>query len=310
MVVWLRGEPLHREAKEWARRHVKLLEEVGITPKLAVLLLHDDSVELETQRRYVWLKARDVREVGGEVEIFELFHTPPERRTAEALKLIDSLNKRDDVTGILIQKPLPPYVDERALFNALAPEKDVDGLTPENKKKLVAGFDLDRDVLPCTPAGILELFRLYGIEVRGLDVVVVGKGELVGKPLSIMLMELDATVTVLHALSKDRLKYVKDADVVISAVGRPPELYKDNPWRLTGDMVKEGAVVVGVGGKVDPTTGKWHFDVDEKSVAEKASYLTPNLGGVGLATRARLLRNLIRTSYLVAKSTAPTRLVQ
>ncbi|MEM1598836.1 MAG: bifunctional 5,10-methylenetetrahydrofolate dehydrogenase/5,10-methenyltetrahydrofolate cyclohydrolase [Pyrobaculum sp.] len=310
MVTWLSGKPLHERTKEWARRHVKLLEELGITPKLAAVILNDDPVELETQRKYVSLKARDVREVGGEVEIYELVDVPPERRTREALYLIDSLNRRDDVTGILIQKPVPPFVDEGLLFRHLSPEKDVDALTPENKKVLLTGFDLERDLLPCTPAGIIELLRLYGVEVRGMDVVVVGKGELVGKPLSVMLMQLDATVTVLHALSKDKARYVKEADIVISAVGRPPEIYKDNPWRLTGDMVKEGAVVVGVGGKVDPATGKWHFDVDEKSVAEKASYLTPNVGGVGLATRARLLKNLIRATYQVAKSTVTTRLLQ
>ncbi|MEZ0319423.1 MAG: bifunctional 5,10-methylenetetrahydrofolate dehydrogenase/5,10-methenyltetrahydrofolate cyclohydrolase [Pyrobaculum sp.] len=309
MVTWLSGKPLHEKTKEWARRHVKLLEEIGITPKLAAVILNDDPVELETQRKYVSLKAKDVRDVGGEVEIYELVDVPPERRTREALYLIDSLNRRDDVTGILIQKPVPPFVDEGLLFRHLSPEKDVDALTPENKKVLLTGFDLERDLLPCTPAGIIELLRLYGVEVRGMDVVVVGKGELVGKPLSVMLMQLDATVTVLHALSKDKLYYVRHADMVISAVGRPPELYSDNPWRLTGDMVREGAVVVGVGGKVDPATGKWYFDVDEKSVAERASYLTPNIGGVGLATRARLLKNLIRASYQVARSTVTTRLL-
>ncbi|MGC9118283.1 MAG: tetrahydrofolate dehydrogenase/cyclohydrolase catalytic domain-containing protein [Thermoproteus sp.] len=309
MVTWLKGGELHKEAKEWARGQVKRLEELGITPKLAVLLLNDDPVELETQMKYVSLKARDVRDIGGEVEIYELYRLPPSVRTKEALRLIESLNRRDDVTGVLIQKPVPPYIDERALFEALAPEKDVDALTPENKKRLLASFDLDNDVLPCTPAGILELLRLYGIGVRGRDVVVVGKGELVGKPLSVMLMELDATVTVLHALSKERIPYIARADIVVSAVGRPPELYKDNPWRLTGDMIKEGAVVVGVGGKVDPDSGKWYFDVDERSVAERASYLTPNIGGVGLATRARLLKNLIRTSYMVARSTTSTRLL-
>ncbi len=307
MVVWLRGDAIYREAKEWAREQVKRLEELGITPKLAVLLLNDDPVELETQRKYVSLKARDVREIGGEVEIYELHQTPPERRTSEALRVINTLNKRDDVTGVLIQKPLPPYVDEVALFENLAPEKDVDGLTPENKKKLVTTFDLQRDLLPCTPAGILELMARYGVEVRGRDVVVVGKGELVGKPLSIMLMQLDATVSVLHALSRDRVRYVKWADIVISAVGRPPELYADNPWRLTGDMVKEGAVVIGVGGKV--SSGKWYFDVDEKSVAERASHMTPNVGGVGLATRAWVLKNLIKTTYRVAKLTTTTRLL-
>ncbi|MFN3804165.1 MAG: bifunctional 5,10-methylenetetrahydrofolate dehydrogenase/5,10-methenyltetrahydrofolate cyclohydrolase [Pyrobaculum sp.] len=309
MVTWIKGASLHEEAKEWARAHVRRLEELGITPKLAVLLLNDDPVELETQRKYVSLKARDVREIGGEVEIHELYQVPPAQRTREALRLIESLNKRDDVTGVLIQKPVPPFVDERLLFDTLAPEKDVDGLTPENKKRLVTSFDLQNDILPCTPAGILELMYKYGIEVGGQDVVVVGKGELVGKPLAIMLIQLDATVTVLHALSKDRLRYVRHADIVISAVGRPPELYRDNPWRLTGDMIKEGAVVIAVGGKVDPATGKWHFDVDERSVAERASFLTPNIGGVGLATRSRLLKNLIRATYQVARLTTAARLL-
>jgi len=310
MVVWIRGDDLHKEARRWATEHVRRLEErYGITPKLAVLLLNDDPVELETQKRYVSLKAKDVREVGGEVEVYELYKEPPEIREAAALRLIERLNNADDVTGIIIQKPLPPYINETKLFERLSPMKDVDGLTPESKKRLVAGFDLDRDVLPCTPAGILELFRQYGVEVRGADVTVVGKGTLVGFPLAVMLMQMDATVTALHALSKDRLYYVRNADVVISAVGRPPELYRDNPWRLTGDMVKEGAVVVGVGGKVDPATKKWYFDVDESSVAQKVSYLTPNIGGVGLATRARILKNLILTTYMVATQTTSPRLL-
>lgn len=309
MVVWIKGDRLHTETLEWARHHVKELERYGVTPKLAVLLLNDDPIELETQHRYVSLKARDIKSIGGEVELFELYKEPPEKREVAALKLIERLNNADDVTGILVQKPLPPYVDETKIFERLSPLKDVDGLTPENKKRLVTGFDLDRDILPCTPAGILELFRQYKIDVRGKDVVVVGKGTLVGFPLSIMLMQLDATVTVLHALSKDRKYYVRNADIVISAVGRPPELYSDNPWKLTGDFIKEGAVVVGVGGKVDPVTKKWYFDVDEKSVAEKASYLTPNIGGVGLATRARLVKNLIITSYMVATRVASPRLL-
>jgi methylenetetrahydrofolate dehydrogenase (NADP+)/methenyltetrahydrofolate cyclohydrolase len=310
MAVWIRGDKLHEETRRWAAEHVKRLEErYGVTPKLAAVLLNDDPVELETQRKYVSLKAKDVRSVGGEVEVYELYREPPERREAAALRLIERLNKADDVTGVLVQKPLPPYMNEARLFEALSPVKDVDGLTPENKKRLVAGFDLDRDVLPCTPAGILELFRQYGIEVRGKDVAVVGKGALVGFPLAVMLMQLDATVTALHALSKDRTYYTRNADIVISAVGRPPELYRDNPWRLTSDMIKEGAVVVGVGGKVDPTAKRWYFDVDEESVARKASYLTPNIGGVGLATRARLLKNLIITTYMVATQTASPRLL-
>ncbi|MFN7105542.1 MAG: tetrahydrofolate dehydrogenase/cyclohydrolase catalytic domain-containing protein, partial [Pyrobaculum sp.] len=167
MVTWIKGGSLHEEAKEWAKAHVERLEELGITPKLAVLLLNDDPVELETQRKYVSLKARDVREIGGEVEVYELYQVPPGQRTREALRLVESLNKRDDVTGVLIQKPVPPFVDEKLLFDVLAPEKDVDGLTPENKKRLVTGFDLQNDILPCTPAGILELMYRYGVEVRG-----------------------------------------------------------------------------------------------------------------------------------------------
>ncbi|CCC82581.1 bifunctional 5,10-methylenetetrahydrofolate dehydrogenase/5,10-methenyltetrahydrofolate cyclohydrolase [Thermoproteus tenax] len=309
MADWIRGRPLHEAAKEWARRHVKALEELGLTPTLAILLLNDDPVELETQRRYANLKLRDIKEIGGDAYIYELHDVPPERRTKAALELIERLNVADDVTGIIVQKPLPPWMNESLIFERLSPLKDVDGLTPENKKRLVAGFDLDRDVLPCTPAGILEMLKYYNIDVRGKDVVVVGKGELVGKPLSIMLMQLDATVTVLHALSKDKLYYVRHADIVISAVGRPPEIYKDSPWRLTGDMIKEGAVVIGVGGKVDPATGKWYYDVDEEDVARRASYLTPNVGGVGLATRSRIIRNLIITSYMVAKQVASPRVL-
>jgi methylenetetrahydrofolate dehydrogenase (NADP+)/methenyltetrahydrofolate cyclohydrolase len=302
------GRPIHEKALERARGEVKLLEEYGVTPSLAIILLNDDPIELETQRRYAELKARDVKRIGGEAHIFELHDVPPERRAKEALKLIRELNSRDDVTGVIVQKPVPPWLDDSALLAALDPAKDVDGLTPERKKALVSG-PLDKAVLPCTPAGIIELLAHYGVDVRGRDVVVVGKGELVGFPLSVLLMRLDATVTVLHALTPEELKLrrVREADIVISAVGRPPELYRENPWRLTGDMIKEGAVVVGVGGKMGPDK-RWYFDVDEESVAERASAYTPNVGGVGLVTRAKIIENLIKTAWAVAERAASPRL--
>jgi methylenetetrahydrofolate dehydrogenase (NADP+)/methenyltetrahydrofolate cyclohydrolase len=309
MVVLIRGDRLHAETIEWARRQVVELERYGVTPKLAVLLLNDDPVELETQAKFVSLKARDIKAVGGEVEVHELYRVPPERREAEALRLVERLAARDDVTGILVQKPLPPFINESRIIEMIPPAKDVDGLTTSARRRLLAGFDLDRDILPCTPAGVLELFRLYGVGVRGRDVAIIGKGSLVGLPLAIMLMQLDATVTVLHIMSKDKLYYIKNADIVISAVGRPPELYREDAWRLTGDMIKPGAVVVGIGGKYDPVTRRWYFDVDERTVAERASYLTPNIGSVGLATRARLVKNLVITTRAIAARLLPPRVL-
>lgn len=304
------GRALHERALAWARAEAERLAKYGVTPGLAILLLNEDPIERETQRRYAELKAEDVGRMGGEAYIYELYDVPPRRRTKEALKLIEELNSRDDVTGVIIQKPLPPFVDEHALFSALDPDKDVDGLTPRRKEALVSGpLDLG-GVLPCTPAGILDLMSEYGVEVRGKDVVVVGKGDLVGFPLGILLMRLDATVTVVHAATPEELKLrrVREADVVVSAVGRPPELYGERGWHLTGDMIKEGAVVIGVGGKMGPDK-RWYFDVDVKSVAERAYAVTPNVGGVGLATRARLIRNLTRTSWAVARRIAAPRII-
>ena len=303
MVVWLRGTPIYERVREEVRARVRELEEeIGLTPGLAILLLNDDPVERETQLRYVQRKERDVRYVGGVVYRFELWDVPVERRTKEAIRLIQRLNAADDVTGILVQKPLPPGVDEKAILAAIDPRKDVDALTPDNRRLLLWGYDLERDLLPATAAGIVELLAAYGIDVAGMDAVVVGRSDLVGRPLSLMLLNMDATVTIVHSRSRNAKRFVAEADLVVSAVGRPPELYGSSGWRITGSDVKEGAVVIGVGGKYDPASGRWFFDVDEASVAEKAKALTPNLGGVGPMTRARLLKNLVIAARRVAAS--------
>ncbi len=303
MARLLVGKPILEGTYDWAREEVKVLEELGVTPGLAVLLLNDDPAELETQRRYVELKARDVRRIGGYVEVFELHGAEPVKRAKQAIALIERLNRSDEFTGILVQKPLPPGFPEAEVMGRIDPRKDVDALTPDNKKLLLSGYDLYGDLLPCTAAGIVELFMYYGIDVEGAHVAVVGRSDLVGLPLSLMLLRMNATVTVLHSRSRNVREMVRKADIVISAVGRPPELYGEGGWRLAEEDVREGAVVIGVGGKRDPATGTWYFDVDE-SVARKASAMTPNVGGVGPVTRARLLRNLVISSRNVALSVA------
>lgn len=301
MVIVMDARGIHERVREEVRREVKLLEEEGITPGLAVILLNDDPVELETQLRFVKLKEADARYCGIYFRRYDLYEIPMERRFKVAIELIRKLNTADEISGIIIQKPIPRFINEELLYNELDPRKDVDGLTPDNKKNLLTNSDPTRALLPCTAAGIVELLDHYRVDVSGMDVVIVGRSDLVGKPLSLMLQRRDATVTLLHSKSKGKEEKVSRADLVVSAVGRPPELYRDNAWRITGDMIKEGAVVIGVGGKLDPISRKWYFDVDEASVSRKASYITPNLNGVGLMTRARLLRNIIIASRNLAR---------
>ena len=211
----------------------------------------------------------------------------PEGTTQEELlSLIEELNNDDSVSGILCQLPLPKGLDEEAVINAISPKKDVDAFHPVNVGKIMVG---NFDFLPCTPAGVMELIKLSGIEVKGKKCVVVGRSNIVGKPMSMLLLHQHGTVTICHSKTADLKAEVKQADIVVAAVG-VPEL-------ITGDMIKEGAVVIDVGMNRLPDK-RLVGDVEYASCSEKASAITPVPGGVGPMTIAMLMKNTVKAAAL------------
>jgi len=295
--VIMRAEHIFQQTKERVAHEVREFRKVGITPGLAAILSMDDA----TAKMYVSMKRRDCKEVGIYSEVWELYNYAPEEREKRLCATIEELNTRDDITAILIQMPLPDFVDKHRPFEILTPEKDVDGLTPESKGKLMSRYDFEKDVLPCTAAGVVELLDRYEVELSGKNVVIIGRSDLVGKPLWKLLEDRNATPVCCHRATRNSLERIREADIVVSAAGRPPELYQEDAFRLTSSMVKHGAVVIGVGARKDPVSGKLHFDVDFDDVASKASFITPNLKGVGLMTRGRLLWNTILTTHGLEK---------
>jgi len=292
LTVVMRAEQIFAHTKEKVAKEVQELRKIGITPGLAAILPTDEA----TAKMYVSMKQQDCKEVGIYSEVSEVYECPPERREKELCRIIEEMNIRDDITGVLIQMPLPDSIDKHRPFEILAPEKDVDGLTPRNKGKLMSRYNFEKDVLPCTAAGVIELLDKYEVEMKGKDAVIIGRSDLVGRPLRKLFEDRDATPVCCHRATKSTLERIKRADIVVCAAGRPPELHKEDSFRLTSDMVNQGVIVVGVGARKDPVTGKLYFDVDFKDVKTKASYITPNLNGVGLMTRGRLLWNTILTT--------------
>ncbi len=211
---------------------------------------------------------------------------PTETTQEELLSLIDKLNNDNSVSGILCQLPLPKGLDEEAVINAIAPNKDVDAFHPVNVGKIMVG---NFDFLPCTPAGVMELIALSGIEVKGKKCVVVGRSNIVGKPMSMLLLHQHGTVTICHSKTPDLKAEVGQADIVVAAVG-VPEL-------ITGDMIKCGAVVIDVGMNRLPD-GRLVGDVEYSSCEEKASAITPVPGGVGPMTIAMLMKNTVKAALL------------
>ena len=243
---------------------------------------------------YVFFKQKDCKEVGINSEMFDLSKVDPKTRELTVTKTLQELNGRSDIHGIIIQMPFPDFVNAEKIFETLSPGKDVDSLTPYSLGKLMRSeFNYDKNLLPCTPRGVVELLNYYKINVAGKDVAIIGRSVLVSNPLRKMLENMDATVTCLHRKSKNLEDKIKQSDIVVSAAGRPPEIYKENSFKLTGNMVKDDVVVVGVGVRKDLKTDKLYFDVDVDSMKGKASFVTPNIGGIGLMTRAILMKNTI-----------------
>ena len=271
MATRIDGKALAARVKARAAEGAKNLPR---RPGLAVILVGEDPAS----RVYVTGKERDCAECG----FLSFEHKLPAGTTQEELLgLIGTLNNDDAVDGILVQLPLPGHLDEEALLNAISPEKDVDCFHPVNVGRLVIG---DPVFLPCTPAGVMEMLRAYDIPVRGRRCVVLGRSNIVGKPMSALLTQADGTVTVCHSRTPDMAAVCREADILVSAVGRT--------GLVTADMVKAGAVVIDVAMNRN-AEGKLCGDVDFAAVEPKASYITPVPGGVGPMTRAMLMENLL-----------------
>lgn len=248
---------------------------------------------------YVRGKERDAREAGIDSETLRY----PESITEEdLLGVVGDLNEDPDVDGLLVQLPLPDHIDDRKVIDAIRPSKDVDGFHPENLGRLLIGSPA---FIPATPFGIVEMLRRAEIDTEGMRAAIVGRSNIVGKPLAALLMQRDAnaTVTVCHSRTRDLSAHTREADLVVAAVGRA--------GFITADMVKEGAVVVDVGiNRVDDDSREKGYrlvgDVDFEGVKEKASWITPVPGGVGLMTRAMLLKNTVNAARLHAEDSSLT----
>ena len=270
------GKALAAQKKAAIRAEV---ERLARTPGLAVVLVGENPAS----QIYVRGKARDCEECGIRCMDFRL---PAQTTESELLTLIAELNGRADVDGILVQLPLPEGIRERRVLEAIAPEKDVDAFHPENVGRLVQG---QARYLPCTPAGVMELLRAAGVDPAGRRAVIVGRSNIVGKPMELLLLQADATVTVCHSRTPDLADECRRADILISAVGRR--------GLITADMIKPGAAVVDVAMNRDED-GKLCGDVDFAAACAVAAHITPVPGGVGPMTRAMLMENTLRAARL------------
>lgn len=270
------GKALAAQKKAAIRAEV---ERLARTPGLAVVLVGENPAS----QIYVRGKARDCEECGIRCMDFRL---PAQTTESELLTLIAELNGRADVDGILVQLPLPEGIRERRVLEAIAPEKDVDAFHPENVGRLVQG---QARYLPCTPAGVMELLRAAGVDPAGRRAVIVGRSNIVGKPMALLLLQADATVTVCHSRTPDLADECRRADILISAVGRR--------GLITADMIKPGAAVVDVAMNRDED-GKLCGDVGFAAACAVAAHITPVPGGVGPMTRAMLMENTLRAARL------------
>ena len=272
----LDGRELSKKIRNGIRDEIAGYRALGLRrPGLAVILVGEDPAS----RIYVKNKVKACEEVGINSYLYEL---DASITLQELLEVVAELNAREEVDGILVQLPLPSHIDQREVVLAINPEKDVDGFHPQNMGKLVAR--MEDAFVPCTPLGIDILLRHYGVELKGREVVIVGAGFIVGRPLSLLMLWRDATVTVCHVHTKDIAEHTLRAEVLISATGTP-KLIKEH-------MVKEGAVVVDVG--ISKVGGRVVGDVDFESVSKKASAITPVPGGVGPMTVTGLLLNTLK----------------
>ena len=271
------GKNLAKEIRENLKVKCEELKTKGINPKLAVIMVGDD----KSSQIYVRNKSKACNEIGIE---FEEFLLKENTKQEELINLINKLNNDKTINGILLQSPIPKHLDINEAFRTIAPEKDVDGFNPINVGKLCLNQDT---FVSCTPYGIMKMFEKYNINLDGKNVVIIGRSNIVGKPLIQCCLNKNATVTVCHSKTKDLIEYTKRADIIIVAIGKSKF--------LTEDMVKQDVVVIDVGinrGEDGKITG----DVDFENVSKKASYITPVPGGVGPMTIAMLMNNVIKAS--------------
>lgn len=275
MYQLINGKELAKNIREQLKLETDELKKKNITVKLAVILVGDD----QASKVYVKNKSKACREVGVEFEEIILDNNTT---MDTLLSLIDSLNNRKDINGILLQSPIPKGLNIQEAFEKIDYKKDVDGFHPMNVGRLMTGQDC---FISCTPYGIIKMLESYNIQIEGKHAVVIGRSNIVGKPLSQCLLNKNATVTICHSKTKNLEQITKTADILISAVGKVNI--------VTAEMVKEGATVIDVGMNRN-SEGKLTGDVDFENVKEKAAYITPVPGGVGPMTIAMLLNNVVK----------------
>jgi len=299
----LDGAAVAEEIKRGVAARVKELDRLGIKPGLAAVIVGDNPAS----KVYVGSKVKTCQTLGLHSEKYEL---PAQTTTEELLALVESLNRRHDIDGILVQMPLPKQIETRRILEAVDPAKDVDGFHAINVGRLVRG---EESLVACTPAGIIEMLDHYQIEIEGARAVVVGRSDIVGKPMSMLLLHRNATVTICHSRTRNLPEVTRQADILIAAIGRAAI--------ITGDFVRDGAVVVDVGMNNVTTADEVNRifaeseiprrlenlakrgytlvgDVEPRTVAERASWLTPVPGGVGPLTIAMLMKNTLRAAEM------------
>jgi methylenetetrahydrofolate dehydrogenase (NADP+)/methenyltetrahydrofolate cyclohydrolase len=279
MAKLISGKEVSAKVKTEVREETAELVKKGIKPGLAVVIVGNDPAS----RVYVNSKKKACEEVG--FSSFE-YALPEETTQEELLELVEKLNNDDSVDGILCQLPLPKQIDENSVINAIRPDKDVDAFHPFNVGKIMIG---DFAFLPCTPAGVMELIDSTGVDISGKSCVVIGRSNIVGKPMSMLLLHRNGTVTICHSRTKNLAEICRNADILVAAVGKANF--------VTADMVKDGAIVIDVGmNRLE--NGKLCGDVDFENVEKKAGYITPVPGGVGPMTIAMLMKNTLTAAKM------------
>ena len=277
------GKVVSLDVKSRVKKASNDLTISGVQPCLATILVGDDPAS----DTYIRSKQKDAKEVDIITKDHRFAASFNEK---ELIGLIQTLNKDPIIHGILVQLPLPAHIKQFRIINTISPIKDVDGLTPYNAGMLQNGMAL---LKPCTPSGVIEMLDYYKIDVGGMDAVIINRSNLVGKPLALMLLERDATVMLCHSKTKDLNEKIQSADLVVTAVGNRRH------FTLAADMIKEDAIVIDIG--TARLNGKLVGDADFESVKQKASWITPVPGGVGLMTRAMLLKNTVSAASAITK---------
>ncbi len=273
------GKAVSQFVKDEVKKEVAQLNENGVTVGLAVIIVGNDPAS----RTYVNNKKKACEATGI---ISEEYALPEDTTMEELLALIRELNAKKSINGILCQLPLPKHLDEKIIIENIDPIKDVDAFHAVNTGHIMIG---DYSFLPCTPAGIMEMLKYYNIEIEGKECVVIGRSNIVGKPMAMLLLQKNGTVTVCHSRTKNLKEITSRADILVAAVGKP--------YFVTADMVKDGAVVIDVGMDRNKE-GKLCGDVDFSEVEKKASYITPVPGGVGPMTIATLMKNTVTAAKI------------